>query len=1055
MTNFQRVQRDDSSSLRAGVSGGLNTADSDLIIPFEDSPNMNNVQVDFDGMVRKRRGYKVLQERNQVNHSYLNNILFVPLVTVSGKVMVLRKEDTDLVIDFKDSTGWRTAYATHTDVFNTGVATSDFHYISVNEPLYNRVIMVNKNHAPIQFAYTSVEVSVTRGSTGTSWTVNLPPVFVATSPGTAQILSLFINGTLETIATHTSTTLTNNVAVIIFTTTNSYAAGTYTMEFVLHTWQWWAESFLLRGDQMMQVVVQGTSTQTISVPSVLLQGIEAFSANNPPMKVYSSAAYDAVFTNANPPSGSSQYAFSNGSIAQATSIGISPFFITFGAAPSAVRNVWIHRGYLLPFYGGSGPNYKTNGIDVVPVFRPSWCTRNAATPPSEGGASTGVANTNGGYHFRGRNNFICQSSTSDVRAPAYFMMDGTASASGGSAVLALDEVYQVIDMNATDIITTGGLGSNSAAATSVSRFAKNHGPEFPPVPVNSYAYPAGGLSWFSNYRVNSHPSVIGTIQGRIVLAGFELQPMTLVCSNAYDSIVPGMYSNNFDTVYALPDETSPFDLTLASTSSDRIIGLLEFNDSLFVFSKSKVFRVHNNNSVLTVGQVKYSVVADIGIPNSRCCTLTDKFPVFLTYSGVYAIVPNDTAAGYGVEEISTKVKNYIQKRNTNLADVGFILYDSSRNELYVALSDNTNTDRCGEMLVYNTQLQSWYVYTTRGGTSFQASAGALIYDGENVAPNTVFYIPGAYNDPDNIKLIQMGEEDVPFDMDDRYVYAGVSYTTSLPALRYTTTTVANVIEYNPSTPSTLERAFRLSPIRELQDCIVTLNAVTQTFGTTYVKTDRGTIRFASAPGAGQTLIVESRYNDNGTLRHPVTAYNETTGRLYKPSELTVDISGDFYRVTAITPAPSTNDIVYFGYLFPSWYATPTFNRDTLAVKSIREYIGYFQNNIAEIWDASESYPTATLVGKRKIDINANVAILFSNEYEGLVQEELFDIDTTTYPNQQVKDYTRVSVPIIGKGYNIQVIHHNNSCSTFKLAGYELKMIPKPGKGYSKSEEKLN
>jgi hypothetical protein len=536
--------------------------------------------------------------------------------------------------------------------------------------------------------------------------------------------------------------------------------------------------------------------------------------------------------------------------------------------------------------------------------------------------------------------------------------------------------------------------------------------------------------------------------------------MRLVFSNAYDSDAPGYFCNNFDVVYSIPSVVSPFDITLPGASNDLITNLVEFNDSLFVFTRYRVFRVHNNGQVVDYSSVKYSLVAELGSNNPRSAVVTENFPVFLSASGVYAIVPDDSSAGYGVQELSVKVRNLIQAYNKTLPYVGFLLYDSGRSELYVALSDNTSLDRCGQLLVYNTRLDAWYLFTSRGGSGFQAYWGAVLWDSSvgnpTSFPSIIFSTPYKYNDDDWISIVEMNQDSTPIDLHERWVYASLSYTTALPALQATFTTVSGVKEYDPNLVSTFkEKAFRLSPIRDLEDCKVTLGGVTKTFGTDYVKTERGTIILAADPGAGVSLVIEARMNYEGSLYHPITVITNA-GKIYTPGTVTVDISGDFYRITAMTPTPSVNDVLYIGYCFPSWYTTPTFNRGTLNVKRLKQYIGYYHNEVSDIWSINESYPSAANVGTRKVPIDVNVAVVFSNEYEGLLQTELYnDKAPTGYPNQQLKDYSRCVVPIIGQGYNIQVIHHNNSPTTFKLAGYELVASPKPGKGYSKSEETLN
>ncbi|HEX7763794.1 MAG TPA: hypothetical protein VF433_09305, partial [Cellvibrio sp.] len=726
-------------------------------------------------------------------------------------------------------------------------------------------------------------------------------------------------------------------------------------------------------------------------------------------------------------------------------------------APTSVRNVTIIRGYFLPFYAGS-VQQDAGAVQVVPYYNANLGVRYSTAPPSEGGAGVGTANF--GFHLRIRSGYQVSTGTTSTRVPRYITLDATNTASGGLAQISSEEIYHIIDVSTSELETNGYIGTN-ATEGSISTEAKAFSPEFPPIPKHTYGFPAAGISWFADYRRGSFPRTIGTMQGRIVLAGFRDKPMTIVFSNPYDSDAPGYYANNFDVVYTIPSAVSPFDITLPGAANDIITNLIEFNDSLFVFTRHRVFRVHADNSgIITFANARYSLIAEIGSNNPRSAVVTDNYPVFLSPSGVYAIVPDDSSAGYGIQELSSKIRNLVQAQNKTMPYTGFVTYDAGRNELYVGLSDNMSLDRCGQLLVYNTRLESWYVFTSRGGSTFQAYWASILWDNSvsnpTSLPSVIFTTPYKYNDDDWVAVIELNQDNTPMDLHERWVYASLPYTSALPALQATFTTVNTVKEYDPNDVSTFkEKAFRLSPVRDLEDCRVTLGGSLMTFGTDYVKTERGTIILTANPGAGLSLVIEARMNYEGSLYHPVGLMS-SGGKIWTPGNYTVDISGDYYRITAVTPTPSVNDVLYIGYCFPAWYTTPTFNRGTLNVKRLKQYIGYYHNEVSDLWDINESYPAASNVGQRKVPIDVNIAVVFSNEYEGLLQTELYNEKAPTgYPNQQTKDYSRCIVPIVGQGYNIQVIHHNNSPTTFKLAGYELVATPKPGKGYSKSEEKLN
>lgn len=1054
--NFNRTESD---NLRVAVSGGLNTAASDLLTPLEDSPDMNNVEVDADGMVRKRRGYRVLQNHN-IAFEYLEGSFLIPLTTGSGRPFLLRRAGTGVGVEVKDDTGaWNKALNIKS-IFSSDADFTKFSWTKVQEALFDRVIFVGEGHVPIQISYVSATVNFTKPGSGTSWSNIVTPVTFAGS--TTGTLVVIVDGVVETVSGVTNTYNTKE-NILAFSTGNSYPAADYTLELIFVSNQWWAESLIIPGDQFVQTVVQGVSTSYIAVPSILLNGIESYTDYKYPLLPMSSTAYDAVFTFANIPTTSSQYAYSDGSTADGTTRPRpSPYYIAFGAAPATARNVVLSRGYLLPFNGGL-ISQDTGDLDVVPYRGTNEFVRYTTAPPSEGGA--GVGNSIG-YHLRNDTAYAVATSTATTRVSRYISLDATNTANGGLLKVAADDTYIIVSTDETTLENAGYLGTNSSS-TSIPSYIKSLGREAPVTPFTNYAYPIAGISHFANYNLGWFPTVIASFQGRLVLGGFTGNPLTLVFSNPYDSDLPGYFCNNFDTIYSVVSPVSPFDIKLPGGTDDKITAMIEFNDSLFVFTKYKIYRVHNNGNIVDFSNVKYTLVSNVGCLNSVSVVLTDRYPVFLAPSGVYALVPSDTSSGYDIQEVSAKVRNLVRSNSAELASTGFLLFDAGRSELYVALSSPSVTNRCGIMLVYNTQLNVWFKYTRLGGTGFGAYTGAVVYDSRpgvtDPYPSVMFltyYDITSFNpytpDIDEVALIEMNHE-CPFDVHVTLT-TGITlpYTTNMHKLEATATTITDLREFDPNSFSEFgDAAFTMSPILNYEDVYVTLDGVEQTFGTDYVKTLNGSIYFTSAPAQFLSVVLQPRMRYEGSTYHPVGI--RINGKCLMPDEYEVSLNGNYYRIDSITPSVDGNDTVEIGYIFPSWYVTPTFNRETLAVKKVKNYIGYFQNDISDFWVHYDTYPSASDVGYRKTPLSVNLAVLFSNEGEGLLQEELYNeaFPTDQPLNQQRKKYCRITVPIIGLGYNYSVVHHNYSPTTFKLAGYEIDVVRKQGKGYSRSEERLN
>lgn len=1060
MYSGNNFDRREPSTLRAAVSGGLNTAASDLMTPLEDSPNMNNVQVDSDGMIRKRKGYKTLLRRNAASSSYLRGSFLIPIKNSKGRPLLLRKEGIHVAVDVKQIDGSWTTPLQLSNVFPSGAVNTQFSYAKLEETLFNRIVLVGAGCVPIQLSYVSFHTSFTRGSSGDTWNGISTPVSFATSTSGTTIL--LIDGVVAPIFSMLNSygVLDNTLSV---TTFNSYPAGTYEMEFIHISFQWWAESLILSGEQLVQTVIQGTSTKTVSVPSVLLNGIASHAIHRYPLLALSSTNYDAVFTlpASSIATTASQYAFSNGADSDGTTIPpSSPYYLAFGAAPANARNVHITRGYLLPFNGGLISS-AAGDLSVTPYESGTEFGRYSTVPPSEGGAGTGGVGAS--YHLRSGTTFGVSTTVSTTPGYFFITLDGTRTLNGGLSQIRSSETYFIVCTDETRLETAGYLGT-SATSTAMPSYSKSLATEAPPLPANGHAFPVGGISYFANYRYGSFPSVIGTLQGRLVLGGFRDKPLTLVFSNPYDSDVPGYFRNNFDTINSIVSPVSPFDITLPGGNNDIITAMLEFNDSLFVFTRHRVYRIHNNGNPVDFSSAKYTLVAEIGCQNARSVTLTDQFPVFLATSGVYALAPSDTSSGYAVQELSAKIRNHILQNNSELPYTGFVIFDSGRSELYVGLSSEGVVDRCKDLMIMNTQLGVWYRYTRMGGAGFGAGWGAIVYDSQldniETFPSVMFTVyadvSSGVPDEDDIMVVELNQ-DCPFDIHETITGTNfvIPYNTATFISVSDDTTVSTLREYSVDDFSEKgESAFEMAPIISLEDVAVTVDSITQVWGTDFFKTVNGTIRLSGNPSAPEVFEGTPLMRYNGVAYNPVGI--RINGKIVSPTLYTVVTSGNVYRITDIDFTVNANDVIDIGYVYPCWYVTPTFNKETLNVKRVRSYTGYYHKT-SDIWTSRDDYFEVDDVGQRKIPSSVDIAIIFSNEGDGLLQEEIYnEIEPTEQPlNQQRKDYSRITVPIIGNGYNYAIVHHNHSPTSFKLAGYEIEVLPKPGRGYSRSEESLN
>lgn len=1030
------VQPEPNPTLQAEVSGGLNTISSPLTMPPEDSPTLMNVDVNIDGTVSKRRGTQYAPANLQdTSVGYRRFLKAFPVTLQTGKVVLVSKWDSRLYIQPRIS-------ATQYGQFDLGSCWSASAVNTVPdgvvsyEPRWTRVIMTTGINVPIQATLVEAAIPMTLGAPGAAFsgTVNGKLWNFATTANTFAWVKDTVTGTM-TYDTLAGISCLGNITSGTLSTV--VPAGSYIVYLCWVSWQWWTEAVKLDGDQVIQSVTQGTTEKFKAIPSRLLSDIAITSSTNIyPMRVCSSANYDAVYAInvAQTPVGVNDYCFSSGAEMGANPHVPSPYFVSFGALPGANRAVVFHRGYDCGFNGGSGIAAQDMYVEMV-NDQTAWI-RNTANPPSEGGAGAGSAK----WGFNPRGAFYTVVAGASVAK--YVSFDGTAAASGGNQ-LPQDDQFLVWNGAVTTLKNNGYVGSGAQVANDIFYL------------TTTGQFPVFGLQQYCDFANGSFPTTVCIVQGRLALGGFPLAPNSIAFSEVQDTTIPGRFYENFQTTLERGLATDGFDVVLSGYKDDTITALREFQGTLFAWTRYKLYRIYGGGGGAIAGtNAIVATVAETGAVSAQAVAPAVDNIFFLGQGGVYSLLPTQNADSYTVQEKSVKIRNLFSVKRSNLS-TAWMVFDGFEGRLYVGLPDNVNVSviHCSQLFVYHSLRDAWTQYSDLSGLYWFSNTAFVVY---NSPTDVQVYVTYSATSTLRTRTLELKWE---YYLDE--ATTGTTYPTTPTFSTYLSktlsfTTAANryIYETADRTGITDSSAFGLAPTDSIVDVNVYYNGVPLTYGTHWVKTPNAEVLLLFNPTAGQTLQVELQQNWGGVNYNPVGAIQN--GQIVPPNLLNISPAPGATSPYAITSSQFVNgDLLRFGTVYPCWYTTPVITLGSLNWKRVTHILGYYQHTEAVLgtkWKASEVGTQYDILYQYKTRVNFNLVVLFSDTKSGDVLSECYgsslflwdDADFNT--SSQYKPAERIVLPVVGGGYDIQIMHHTFSLNTFQLSGYELHAILKKGKG---------
>lgn len=1022
-------QSQENSAIRSNNFGGLNTTSSLLNLPFEDSPDLLNMEVDLAGNLNKRQGTDtVLAFTNSgstpVYYCY-------PIRTTLGYELIVTKNGTSLEFLYAQQQIWGAAKS-FTNVWQAGANQPNTCLIPDTEA---KLLMLTGNQQPVQVRF--VEQTRTAVSSGVN-TFVIPNAQRFANAATDEPIT-FVNGSL---ISSTDTTFSYNAGTgdltITFTAGIIAAATTYKVDLILPVWQRWVEAIKYFGDRFYDTLTRfdvSKADQNVSIPAPLRSDIQTV-ANDPanyPIRAYTTANPGAQISGSptrQPVATSGNYGFGDGAnytVGADNYINPAPFFLTFADRPSgtatavgAQTTLHVLRYRELRFRGDRGIGADTLQVRVNGVNQ-TWATATTTT------ANTYFLSTNPGTLI-----------TSPTNALATYVAFGSSNPIGVGA------------LSVVELINTAVVSIGSAASTSTNPLTQGS------------CVPIYGLGQWADSFTGAYPSLACVHQGRLVLSGFPNDPTRVVFSRVQSSLE----ATNWDFFQITDDleglATDPFDISItSSTLDDFVTGLVDWGGFLFILSRRAVSRVSSSQgSVLSGSSVQVSYLSSQGLLNPRCIARTENAIFYVSDAGVFNLIPREADGEYQAYEKTLKVRRFFQGNNPSYAASAWMSYDPLRKYLFLGLPRSGDTaGKASNLLVFNIQRESWSRWEAVGG--FQSYQGYSFRDnvlGLNFALNC--------NRGNDTVLATLGSN------------------------RYTDfTTVATVNGTSTLDRSLRGNTYaRFSPFNTQPDTGRVFGTATLTNGSQQIGSLAWSIPYNPAPDyqvvEGTTditsLVVRkadgSLYlNDANPGTRTLTYFlKRITGQSFESSSLYqgfiqneiviwrgnelqiqgVDYTIDSLGVCTFTSA-FTGNIVEHGYAYPCYYLSPLFTfGDMASVKRFKHLYLYFENIDYQNTKAFGTVPD-DFIGDFSNTVNANVAILFDSERDGAVSWDVYGFSDIAWdegyfdapsPAEQGQRYSLFREPLTGVGYSNQFLIFSFDHSAFKLAGYQLDLQQK-GKTY--------
>ncbi len=1048
--------------------GGLNVESSPINMPISDSPEMMNIRVSSSGVLKKRRGSRLVVGDLEKAHT------LIPFKLLNGQQMMVVIEGTELIVyKVPETLGSSWVEIERCEPFKG--LTDEKYYTqyswTITKERIPRIIIVSPNNVPIQLVILQEETQYASPNTYVRIGYNYGRYYTDASN------AFYFDEDGAHYATTSITQTSPTTTQFNLTTQPAASKNGVICSFAFH---WWAEAKLIKNDQIYDSYFRFNTNQTadcvVETPSNLLYGLAEdytfwdgdgtwvvplfpeedngstrnwFSPDVDPNVNATNVATafwwsdgQYVYGGTYDVNSSTNYVASTANyiktgLTHLTFGGVKQYSGAFTQPPDPIHYM---RGHYLPFRGGLG----TSGNSLLVT------TSKATHTFRDGSAALQAYTTQPNYSLRESDNTVVTSAASATGDFIFFDMNYPMGIQGEAANV---------------IYTTKPDAVGSDAASNIWAVGTDGG-----------CMEAWGISRYANYYTSDFPDVVAQYQGRLVLSGFDSDKsailMSCVGSNSGWDGGGGdeIKGRNWQVTLSDPTvATNPLEVRLSLEQDERITDMKQWYDSLFVTTNRSVYRVHGGGGVaVTPLNVFVSKVANVGGFRGTL-TLTKEGLFFLSPSGVYQIGVNSDSESYQVANVGLKIRNHLLSGTTNGREIGYLVYDSEENVLYAGVGDYINSDIPRRLFVYFVDRKAWSEYCIHNGF-FPARHGASM-DGRlwfsfkhedstftsaspdglgqsSVYASEICEFKIGYQD--FVKLVTLNYYDFVTNADNDFTKAAYirvpRSTQAWNSASFTSTgDILLDLRNNPDSGN----SFRLLPFVDDASNLSVSNPSTAsilTLDTDYFRTNPQYLLIKD--GNFDTGTLDIRLLDDNGVHSGISAYDHKNTE-YLEESTAYSITSDYGTNTILAYASDNGtgydgEDVYLAYNYPCWWFSPVFTRSNIAsYKRMLYWYGMFGStgytdykfgNLSQVTSETNADPRYIRWDKFNVAIVAH-GIRGGQKYTDIQGAE--SIKDTDNDAPQWNDYWRVANYLRGNYTDFQFVIYSFNEGGFEMVGYQI------------------
>ena len=1008
--SFQREEATTDGSIQSFNFGGLNTTASRLNVPFTDATELLNVSTTLDGTLAKRNG--TVQLDTNLPGSNINYSTSIRSVAGYNYTVSMRSNRID-VFSRRNN---RNTLVRSMDI-SASAATTATQWVHLPDT-FSRVLGLSANLPPIEVYLVELQRITSTGYNPGANSFTLTGFDIKRFSGDNNTFgnfsdTIYVTRTNGNVEEYPGGSCTYSYAL------NMNGSGTYvitlppgsptttvaSIDIIGHRWCWWANSLKWQGDRFFDNISRFNVTandNNVPIPAQLISDIK-FGEETLFLEISRTYSRADNYTLLDQPLTADQYNLSDGSTyvpGTNSFINSAPFFVTFGLTrtplPQPAESIKFSRYREMRLTNSMNSLVAASSVRVTVndiVINPNFTT----TPTTGRGSSYSMYDEQGALV------------TNTAQRPKWL---------GFTSSLP-------IGVGATQVVTiTNTFGATGFTGLTVEVIESTFR-------TGAYRRVYGLPTSLGTSSVGGFPTCGCVYQGRLVLGGVATNKSTIVFSGVGADDDPYTNFQITDDLEGLP--TDPFDVTISGgDTADFIVGLVEWNNSLFALTRRSVYRVNGGDAPINASRRLVTYISNIGLVNSRSIVRTDTAVYYLSDGGVFNLTPKVEDSEFTAVEKSLKVRDLIVNRDPLKLNSALMYFDSKRRKLYVVLPNSSDKQgEASDLLVFDTVRESWSVTKLLNGLK----ANSLIESIDNVT--------GDYN-----VMASTSTGNIMFDAVDRFTDRTSTFT---GATNYNHTMIVGyaIPSVSEGQRYTIPDYVLTLPYRQLKDLRVFVGT-TSPVEVEFTKFNNYVYLTTPTPAGSKVwFVMRSPVNDSpqgsslyGTAtRYPYTLTRNNVEELTATEALVFDSANNVANLT-VSFSGVSSDVFVIGMHYPCNYTSAMFTQQVLgSMKRTKHAYLYFNNtnnNVTTSGNYVEGYITP---------VNVNVAMLYNSDdndvntsvdiygYRDIIWDNAyFDTPESAYREDS---YTLFKEPLIGLGYAYRLAVFSYDSARWVLVGYQI------------------